>query len=42
MKQSTNRESIENVPDELTAEAPTDVDSVADLGDLCHVSVRAL
>jgi hypothetical protein len=42
MKQSTNRESIKNVPDELAAEAPAGVDGVTDLGNLCHVSVRAL
>jgi hypothetical protein len=38
MKQSTNRESIENVPDELAAEALTGLDGVADLGDLRRVS----
>jgi hypothetical protein len=42
MKQSTNREIIENVPNELSAKALSGLDGVADLGNLCHVSVGAL
>jgi hypothetical protein len=30
------------VVEELAAEAPTELDGVVDLGDLCHINVEAL